>query len=81
MAFSKHVTPLLLLTYSILAAASRIHVARDLDSFIASEKPKAVQGILANIGSNGTLSQGAKQGVGMFLLEMSSTWQTDCSWD
>ena len=34
-----------------------------LDAFIASEKQRALQGVLANIGSTGSLSQGAKSGV------------------
>ena len=38
-------------------------VERDLDSFVATEKTRAVQGILDNIGADGALSHGAKAGI------------------
>ena len=52
-----------------LAGASPILVAalgrdqRDLTAFVAAEKAKALQGVLANIGATGAQSQGAKSGV------------------
>ena len=39
-------------------------VSRDLNSFVDSERARALQGILDNIGPDGALSMGAKAGVG-----------------
>ena len=36
---------------------------RDLDSFVAAERARAVQGILDNIGASGELAQGAEPGI------------------
>ena len=55
----------LLLLYLLCqcAFASHSFSKRDLSSFIDSEKAIALDGILANIGPDGTLAQGAKAGV------------------
>ena len=42
-------------------------VSRDLNSFVDSERATALQGILANIGPDGSLSMGADAGVGELL--------------
>ena len=46
----------------------------DLDSFITAEKSTALQGILDNIGPNGTLSQGATAGLVVASPSLVSSW-------
>lgn len=55
-----------------IARSSHAHVARDLGSFIATEKARALDGILANIGSSGALAQEAKAGV--VVASPSTVW-------
>ena len=64
MAFMKRITCALLLACPFLTEAAPPHVVRDLNSFIATERPRALQGILDNIGPDGTLAHGAKPGIG-----------------
>ena len=53
----------LVLAGPALVAAAPHLVERDLDSFVAIEKTRAVQGILDNLGADGALSHGAKAGI------------------
>lgn len=63
MAYMKRLTGAILVACSLLAEVAPSHVVRDVNSFIATERPRALQGILDNIGPDGALAQGAKPGV------------------
>lgn len=52
-----------LLLASSAAASPTISKRAALDSFIATERDTAVQGVLANIGPNGVLATNASRGV------------------
>lgn len=62
MFLSKRVVIGLLLAFQSTIAVPL--VSRDLNSFVDSERARALQGILDNIGPDGALSMGAKAGVG-----------------
>lgn len=44
-------------------AAATLNAGTPSASFIAAEKARALQGILANIGANGSLAHGADSGI------------------
>ena len=57
-----------------LASPSNIK-QRDLDSFIASERAIALQGVLNNIGDKGSKAQGASKGI---IIASPSKADPDC---
>ena len=53
----------LVLAPPALVAAVPSLVTRDLNSFVAAEKARSVQGILDNLGADGALDHGANSGI------------------
>jgi glucoamylase len=64
-----------LLLSQAIAAPSGLH-ARDVDSFVAAERPIALQGALNNIGPNGSRVAGA----GPFVVASPSKVNPDCKY-
>jgi glucoamylase len=61
----------------VFASPARLEarVTGTLDSWIAEESPFALEGILANIGSSGSLASGAASGI---VIASPSTSNPDC---
>ena len=55
----------------------RARATGSLSSFIASESPIALQGILNNLGPSGSLAPGAAPGI---LVASPSTTNPNCTW-
>ena len=53
----------LLLTVPATSRPSPAGTKRDITGFVEAERATALDGVLANIGANGSLSQGAYPGV------------------
>ena len=71
------VTPYLLSCSAFPADSARLEerASGSLASFIATESPIALQGVLNNIGSGGSKSQGANPGI---VVASPSTANPDC---
>jgi glucoamylase len=63
MRFSNSISLILVLCTRVLAAPGGGLQARDLNSFVVSEKAVALQGALNNIGPNGSMVPGAGAGL------------------
>ena len=75
MRFPTSISLLSVLCTRVLAAPSVEIWARDLNSFVASEKAIALQGALNNIGPNGSMVPGAGAG---FVVASPSKVNPDC---
>ena len=75
MRFPGSISLISVLCIRVLAAPSAGLWARDLNSFITSEKAVALQGALNNIGPNGSMVPGAGAG---FVVASPSKANPDC---
>jgi hypothetical protein len=62
-------------TQIVLSAHNQPLINRDVVSYIATEQPIALQGVLNNIGANGSKASGARGGV---VVASPSTYNPDC---
>jgi glucoamylase len=77
MHFPSSFVPVISLLISQAVAAPSDIRARDLDSFIASERAIALQGVLNNIGPDGSKAEGAGAG---FIIASPSKADPDCKY-
>jgi glucoamylase len=75
MRFLNSISLISVLCARVLAAPNAELWARDLNSFVTSEKAIALQGALNNIGPNGSMVPGAGAG---FVIASPSTANPDC---
>lgn len=75
MRFPSSVSLISVLCTRVLAAPSAELWARDLNSFVASEKAIALQGAMNNIGPNGSMVPGAGAG---FVVASPNQVNPDC---
>ena len=78
MRFSSSFVGVVSVILSQAAAAPKDLRARDLDSFIATQREIALQGILNNIGPNGSEVEGAAAGI---IVASPSKSDPDCVYD